>query len=141
MTTSPGQALRAAMDAFTEKQEAALPGLLALYDEGIEFMDPLVHTHGREALADALRKLFVFASRLSVECGDLVEGPDTFFLAWKLTLATRLGPSLVLAGVTHARTRDGKVTWQRDHWDLASTVAHAFPGGGVIYRRLTSFLA
>ena len=139
MTTTPGQALRAAMDAFTEKQEGALPALLALYDEGVEFLDPLVHTHGREELADALRKLFVFATRLTVECGDLVESQDTIFLAWKMTLVTRLGPALTLPGVTHARTRDGKVIWQRDHWDLASTVAHAFPGGAAIYRRMTAF--
>jgi hypothetical protein len=141
MTTTPGQALRAAMDAFTEKQEAALPAFLALYDESIEFKDPLVHTHGREAFGDAMRKLFVFASRLSVDCGDLVESQDTLFLAWKLTLVTRVGPTVTLPGVTHARTHDGKITWQRDHWDLASALAHAFPGGGAIYRRLTSFFA
>lgn len=140
MDQSPGEALRAAMEAFGAKGDGALPAFLALYDEEAEFQDPLVHLHGRPALAAALRTLLERTRSLRVECGELTEGGGTLFLAWRMTLALKVGPTLVVDGVTHARTRAGRVTWQRDHWDLLSSAAGAVPLVGAVYQRLAALL-
>lgn len=149
MSRTLGQELKLAMESFAEKGEGALPGFLALYHEDLAFQDPLVRLYGREDFGKAMRKLIARCKDFSIECSDLAETADgVIYLAWTMRLSLKvapsfveIGPSVVVPGVTHARGRDGRIEWQRDHWDLAGSAVQAFPGLSPIYRRLTQLLA
>ena len=43
--------------------------------------------------------------------------------------AAKLGPAIVLDGVTRATAKDGLIVEHRDYWDFGELLASALPGG------------
>ncbi len=130
----------ALLEAYGPGREAALPGLLALYDEDLQFRDPMQELRGREAFAKMNRQFLGSVRSVEVSVRDLVEGEGSFFMAWTMRVAARIGPAVTVQGVTHARTRGGKIVEQRDYFDLAGSVLGALPGVSAAYRFVTKKL-
>ncbi len=127
--------------ALVERDEARTVSLLgALYDERAMFHDPFVTIVGREELIELNRRALENTRAIETEILDASESGAHVFMTWKLRYATRLGPTLLIEGASHARTSDGRVTHQRDYWDLLGSVAAGIPGVGNVYRMITSKL-
>jgi hypothetical protein len=134
--TRLGARFRDAIEGAYRSGEGGLPALLALYDEDLRFRDPVQELRGLDAFAAMNRAFLRSARSIEVRALDLAEGDGSFFLAWTMRVAGRIGPAVTIDGVTHARTRGGKIVEQRDHFDLAGSALGAIPGVSSAYRFL-----
>lgn len=125
-----------AIEEFFRRRNEALSPFLELYDEAIHFEDPVHNVDGLAAFAETNKRFAERARLLDIEIGDVVEGGDVFFAAWTMRFAPRFGPRMTLVGATHARTRAGKLIYQRDHFDPVGGFFCALPGAGHLYRFL-----
>jgi hypothetical protein len=127
--------------AVEARDEARTVSLLGeLYDERVMFHDPFVTIVGRDELIELNRRALKNTRAIETEILDVSESAEQVFMTWKLRYATRLGPSLVIEGASHVRASGGRVTHQRDYWDLLGSVAAGIPHVGNVYRMITSKL-
>jgi hypothetical protein len=133
---SLGARFRAAIEQAYVLGEGGLPQLLELYDEDLRFQDPMRELRGLSEFAKMNREFLRSVRSLDVRVVDLVEGESSFFAAWTMVVTGRVGPEVTVAGVTHARTRDGKIVEQRDYFDLAGSAFGAIRGVSSAYRAL-----
>jgi hypothetical protein len=133
--------LRDAFAALSPDRPESLESLRPLYDEAVEFRDPVQTVHGLDAFLDMNRRLFRRAKALSFNVTSARGDGDEMFFAWQMRVTARLGPSLTLDGVTHARARGGRIVSHRDFWDLGEFFASAFPGGAAALRLMRKPLA
>ena len=119
---------------YGPEREGALDALISLYEEDLQFRDPTQELRGRDAFAKMNRQFLGSVRSVEVTVRDLIEGEGSFFMAWTMRVAARIGPTVTVQGVTHARTRGGKIFEQRDYFDLAGSVLGALPGVSAAYR-------
>jgi len=132
--TSLGKRWSRALETLFRERESALPAFLSLYDEHIQFQDPLQRVSGLDAFAELNRRFLVRARRLAITVEDMAEQDNVLFASWRMHFAPRLGPELTLEGASHLRVREGRILYQRDHFDIAGGVASAVPGLSSLYR-------
>lgn len=132
--TSLGKRWSRALETLFREREPALPAFLSLYDEHIQFQDPLQRVSGLDAFAELNRRFLVRARRLAITVEDMAEQDNVLFASWRMHFAPRLGPELTLEGASHLRVREGRILYQRDHFDIAGGVASAVPGLSSLYR-------
>ncbi|NMO15188.1 nuclear transport factor 2 family protein [Pyxidicoccus fallax] len=135
---SLGQRWSRALETLFREREPALPAFLSLYDEHIQFQDPLHRVSGVAAYAELNRRFLARARRLEISVEDVAEQDGLVFASWRMCFAPRIGPELTLEGVSHLRTREGRIVHQRDHFDIAGGVASAVPGLSSLYRAVLS---
>ncbi len=88
-----------------------------------------------------IRSSFVGRARqLDISIQEMAEQHDVLFAAWRMRFTPRLGPGLVLEGVSHLRVRQGRIIYQRDHFDTAGGLASALPGLSALYRAVLTRL-
>lgn len=131
----------AALEAFFERRNDALPAFLALYDPSIHFEDPVHSIDGLAAFAEMNRRFAAKARLLHIKITDVAEGEGSFLAAWTMEFAPRLLPRMVMHGATLARVAAGKIVYQRDHFDPVGGFAHAVPGVSFLYRVLIRSMA
>ncbi|MDY7230354.1 nuclear transport factor 2 family protein [Hyalangium rubrum] len=129
-----GQRWSRALETLFREREPALPAFLSLYDEHIQFQDPLQRVSGVAAYAELNRRFLARARRLDITVEELAEQDGRIFASWRLKFAPRIGPELTLEGVSHLRVREGRIVYQRDHFDTAGGLASAVPGLSSLYR-------
>jgi limonene-1,2-epoxide hydrolase len=132
------RALYAAIERRDEADVAAR--LEVLYDERAMFQDPFVTVLGRDEFIAMNRRALKNTRAIETEILDSSETADQLFMTWKMRYVTKLGPTLAIEGASHVRVRSGKVTHQRDYWDLLGSLAAGIPAVGHVYRMITSKL-
>jgi len=135
-----GERWRQGLEALFRLREPALPAFLALYHEHIEFQDPLQRVSGLTAFAELNRRFVGRARHLAISIQEMAEQHDVLFAAWRMRFTPRLGPGLVLEGVSHLRVRQERIIYQRDHFDTAGGLASALPGLSALYRAVLTRL-
>lgn len=125
---------RSAIDALNARGVDALDELLALYDASVVFEDPMQRIEGIDAFASLNRKMVEHARSMRFDVHEVVEQGGQLFATWTLHYAPKLGPTLTIGGVTHARVRDGRIVEHRDYWDLLSSVVDVIPGATRVYK-------
>ena len=135
---SLGQRWSRALETLFREREPALPAFLSLYDEHVQFEDPLHRISGRDAYAEVNRRFLARARRLDITVEDLAEQGGLVFASWRMHFAPRLGPELTLEGVSHLRTREGRIVYHRDHFDTVGGATSAVPGLSSLYRAVFS---
>jgi hypothetical protein len=115
---------------------AALAAIPELYDEDIYFEDCLTRLRGRDRFVRMNEQLIGLARELRVDVHARATGGDSLFIAWTFHYRPRIGPLLVVPGVTHARIRGERVVDHRDYWDPSGPVLAALP----LLRRLRSLV-
>lgn len=133
--------LRAAFQAANERQAAGLDDFLRLYHDDVHFEDPLQRTHGKEALAAALRSMYRKLRDIEFQIHTFSRAGDEAHLTWTMRFRPRLGPLLRIDAASHLKLRDGLILYHRDYWDLLSSLAEASPLGAQVYRALSRRLA
>lgn len=139
--TTLSERWRAALERLFREREPALPSFLELYDENIQFQDPLHRVSGLAAYGELNRRFLARARRLEISVLELAEQDGVLFASWRMSFAPRFGPELTLEGVSHLRVREGRILYQRDHFDIAGGVASAVPGLSALYRSVLSRVA
>ncbi|OJH41104.1 nuclear transport factor 2 family protein [Cystobacter ferrugineus] len=129
-----GERWSRALETLFREREPALPAFLSLYDEHIQFQDPLQRVSGLAAYAELNRRFLARARRIEISVEEMAEQEGRLFASWRMHFAPRLGPELTLEGVSHLRVREGRIVYQRDHFDVAGGVASAVPGLSALYR-------
>jgi limonene-1,2-epoxide hydrolase len=133
-----GERWSRALETLFREREPALPAVLALYDEHIQFQDPLHRVSGVAAYAELNRRFLARARRLDITVEEVAEQGGLLFASWRMHFAPRFGPELTLEGVSHLRVREGRIVYQRDHFDIAGGAASAVPGLSSLYRAVLS---
>lgn len=108
--------------------------LRPLYAPTVRFQDPLQTLLGVEEFLAMNRRLLSRSRELRFVLEARAFEGSRGFLTWKMILVPKLGPRVVVAGVTHVLLRDGLVLEHRDYWDLAELFASAIPGGRTALR-------
>jgi hypothetical protein len=114
----------------------ALASVAALYHPDVEFYDPIQTVRGRDAFMAMNRRLIERSRRIAFVTRDVVEGGDQVFLTWLMIFAPKLGPEVQFEGVTHIKLREGVIGYQRDYWDLVSSLLRGIPIVGGLYGKV-----
>ena len=141
MSSDLSDRLRDALRALGPGRPEAIEALRPLYDEAVEFRDPIQTLRGLDAFLAMNRRLMGRVRALSFEVTSARGDADEVFLAWTMRATARIGPTIVVDGVTHARARAGKVVHHRDYWDLGQMLASIIPGGERVLRGILRPLA
>lgn len=129
--------LRAAFQAANERQSEGLGVLLALYDDDVYFEDPLQRTHGKQALAEAMRSMYRKLREIDFQFHSFSSAGDDAHATWTMRFRPAFGPRILLEGATHLRLRDGKILYHRDYWDLLSSLLETSPITALAYRAIS----
>ena len=133
--------LAGALQALAADRPESIEALRDLYDPEVEFRDPVQALRGVDAFLGMNRRLLGRVRAIRFDVTSAAGGPDEAFLAWKMTATAKLGPSVGVEGVTHARARGGRVVYHRDYWDLGEFFASGLPGGAAALRWLLKPIA
>lgn len=133
--------LLSALATFRDDGEGAIAKLVPIYDEQVRFQDPLQSLVGREAFLEMNRRLLARSKELTFDVKESAVAGDQIFATWHMRMVPRVGPTLVVDGVTHARVAGGLVVEHRDYWDLLGSVLDSFPIVAPIYKTLVAKLA
>jgi hypothetical protein len=108
--------------------------LRALYADDVVFQDPMQRTEGIDAFVHAMDSLLKMSRRLSFHVMSAAGTDEEMFLVWTMKMTPRRGPTVTIDGMSHLRSREGKISYHRDYWDLANGIASAVPGGERVLR-------
>jgi SnoaL-like domain len=133
--------LRDALMALSPDRPESVEVLRELYDETVEFRDPIQTLYGVDAFLAMNRRLLGRVRSLRFDVTSALGTDGEAYLEWTMHGAPKLGPRLQVQGVTHARAKNGKVVYHRDFWDLGELAASAVPGGRSALRLLLKPLA
>jgi steroid Delta-isomerase len=107
----------------------AIAVLPALYDEAMQFRDPIQQIAGLPAFLAMNRHLLGRMHRLSWTIRG-VTGDDTYAVVeWTMRGTTKLRLPLAVDGTTVVRARNGQIVDHRDYWDLGEMLASPLPFG------------
>jgi len=133
--------LRAAFQVANERQAAGIDDFLRLYHDDVHFEDPLQRTHGKEALAAALRSMYRKLGDIDFQMYTFSRAGDEVHFTWTMRFRPRFGPRLCVNAASHLRLRDDLILYHRDYWDLLSSMADASPLSAQLYRAISRRLA
>jgi len=122
------------------RREKVLADIDALYAPDVRFVDPFNDVTGKERFLRINENLFKRLAEMRFDDLELVGEEPHFMLSWTATIRGRLGLEITAPGVTEFRSKNGLVTFHRDHWDALSAIAAAVPGVRRLYPRLTAML-
>jgi limonene-1,2-epoxide hydrolase len=118
-----------------------LDTLRAFYTDDIVFRDPIQEVRGIDAFI-AMNRRLVRRMRTLQWTVTTAKGDDhDVFLEWTMRGKTKLGPTVKVDGMTHARARDGRIYDHRDYWDIGELMVSAVPGGQRMLHTVLSPLA
>ena len=116
-----------------------LSDIESLYASDIYFEDPSHAVQGRPALMRHFAKLFVNLDKCSFKYHSTIVNDTDVFMTWTMFLnhpKLRSGDTVRVEGASYLRTRNGKVYYHRDYFDLGSMLYENVPLLGPIIRKL-----
>jgi len=110
--------------------------LQQIYTEDISFEDPAHGIQGLEPLISYFEALFQNLDSCQFKFHKQVASSEDMFLSWTLLFRhkkIRQGEVIRVEGASYLKTRDGKVFYHRDYFDLGAMVYENVPLlGGLI---------
>lgn len=116
-----------AFEELSSRGEKTLPELMALYEDGFTFEDPMQMLRGRDAFERLNRRMLAMARDVSITVKELVEGDDAFFATWTMRVTPRFGLPLTFEGTSHVRVHNGRIVYHRDYFDVLGGLASVIP--------------
>jgi limonene-1,2-epoxide hydrolase len=110
--------------------------ILPYYDSNIYFRDTIQEIRGIEEFTAMTERLAKRSKDLKMKIvNSAIEG-NKIFMEWEMTLSFKKYPSSVLYGSSRLTLNDeGKITEQRDYYDLWGDIFDNIPRFGKAYRR------
>lgn len=115
----------------------------ALYTEDTYFEDPTQGIQGRAALMSHIDSTFVNISNFNFKSHRMLASDTDVFISWTQIFNHKKlagGKTIRVEGSTYLKTRNGKIYYQRDYFDLGAVVYENLPIIGPIIKRLRSRL-
>ena len=110
--------------------------ILPFYDDTIYFRDSIQEIHGMTEFRAMTERLTNRSKDLKMKIVKAVMGGDTVFVEWEMTISYKKNPSSVLYGSSRLTlNNEGKITEQRDYYDLWGDIFDNIPRFGKAYRK------
>jgi limonene-1,2-epoxide hydrolase len=110
--------------------------ILPYYDNNIYFRDTIQEIRGIEEFTAMTERLTKRSKDLKMKIVNAVMVENKIFLEWEMTLSFNKYPSSVLYGSSRLTlNNDGRITEQRDYYDLWGDIFDNIPRFGKAYRR------
>lgn len=110
--------------------------IFGYYVEDIVFQDPIQKVIGKAAFVDMCNRLTERCKELKMNITAIASGENLIFMQWEMTMIFRNTPSTTLYGCTKLTLDDdGRITHQRDYYDLWGDIFANVPGMKRAYPR------
>jgi hypothetical protein len=110
--------------------------ILPYYDTEIYFRDSIQEIHGMTNFKAMTERLANRSKDLKMKVVRAVMKEKTVFVEWEMTISYKKNPSSVLYGSSRLTlNEEGKITEQRDYYDLWGDIFDNIPRFGKAYRR------
>lgn len=110
--------------------------ILPYYDEQIHFRDSIQEIHGLEAFERMTERLTTRSSELEMRIVNAVMEDHTIFMDWEMTILFRKTRRSVMYGASRLTLNaQGKISEQRDYYDLWGDIFDNVPVFGKLYRK------
>ena len=110
--------------------------ILPYYDNDICFRDSVQELRGIEEFTAMTERLTKRSKDLSMKIVNAVLEDNIVFLEWEMTIKFKKNPSSVIYGTSRLTLgANGKITAQRDYYDLWGDIFDNIPRFGKAYRR------
>ncbi|MHC1733195.1 MAG: nuclear transport factor 2 family protein [Bacteroidales bacterium] len=110
--------------------------ILPYYDNDIYFRDTIQEIRGIEEFTAMTERLAQRSKDLKMNIVRAVMEENIIFLEWEMTIKFKKNPSSVLYGTSRLTLNDdGKITEQRDYYDLWGDIFDNIPRFGKAYRK------
>ncbi len=110
--------------------------ILPYYDDNIVFRDSIQEIRGIEVFRAMTERLANRSKALNMNVLRAIMDGKVLFIEWEMTISYKRNPSSVLYGASRLTLNDkGKITEQRDYYDLWGDIFDNIPRFGKAYRR------
>ena len=110
--------------------------IIPYYDDDIIFRDSVQALRGIEEFTAMTERLAQRSKDLSMRIVNAVKTDNIVFLEWEMTIKFKKNPSSILYGTSRITlSENGKITEQRDYYDLWGDIFDNIPRFGKAYRR------
>lgn len=109
--------------------------ILPFYHEDIYFRDTIQEIRGMKDFKEMTERLTRRSKDLSMKIVNAVMDDNIVFIEWEMTISFKKNPSSVLYGSSRLTlSSEGKITEQRDYYDLWGDIFDNIPRFGKRYR-------
>jgi limonene-1,2-epoxide hydrolase len=110
--------------------------ILPYYDKNIYFRDSIQEIRGIEEFTAMTERLTKRSKDLKMNILNAVMEENKIFIEWEMTLSFKKYPSSILYGSSRLTiSEEGKITEQRDYYDLWGDIFDNIPRFGKAYRK------
>lgn len=110
--------------------------IIPYYADDIIFRDSVQGLQGIEEFKAMTERLAQRSKDLSMRIVNAAKTDNIFFLEWEMTIKYKKNPSSIIYGCSRITINDeGKITEQRDYYDLWGDIFDNIPRFGKAYRR------
>ena len=110
--------------------------ILPFYDDNIYFRDSIQEIHGIDKFKAMTERLTNRSKELSMNIVRAVMEDNIIFIEWEMTITFRKNPNSVMFGASRLTINEkGKISEQRDYYDLWGDIFDNIPRFGKAYRR------
>ena len=110
--------------------------ILPYYDSNLYFRDSIQEISGIEEFTAMTERLTKRSKDLKMKIVNAVMDENIIFIEWEMTIKFKKNPSSVLYGSSRLTlNKEGKITEQRDYYDLWGDIFDNIPGFGKAYRK------
>lgn len=136
-TKNPGGLISELARVYDQLDLHSLDQLEGLYAPDVYFEDPVHAIQGRKALLEYFHALFTNVSSCQFKFHQMVPVGADLFLSWTMLVHHSRLPGIDpirVDGASYLKTRDGKIYYHRDYFDLGAMVYENVPVLGAIIR-------
>ena len=110
--------------------------ILPYYDEDIYFRDSIQEIRGIKDFTAMTQRLTQRSKDLKMKIVNAVKNDNIVFIEWEMTIKFKKNPSSVLYGSSRLKINEtGKISEQRDYYDLWGDIFDNIPRFGKAYRK------
>ena len=110
--------------------------ILPYYDDNILFRDSIQEIRGLKEFTAMTERLTKRSKDLKMRIVNAVMEKNIILMEWEMTLSFKKYPSSILYGASRLTlNEEGKITEQRDYYDLWGDIFDNIPRFGKAYRR------
>jgi limonene-1,2-epoxide hydrolase len=110
--------------------------ILPYYDDHIYFRDSIQEIHGINDFKAMTERLTERSKDLKMHIVSAVQQENVIFIEWEMTIRYKKNPSSVLYGASRVTINEaGKISEQRDYYDLWGDIFDNIPRFGSAYRK------
>lgn len=110
--------------------------IFKFYDDNIIFQDTIQRIEGKEEFIAMCQRLTKRSKQLNMEILTLAQDGNNIIFDWVMTMMFKRYPSTPIYGSTKLTiNEEGKITHQRDYYDLWGDIFNNIPVWKKIYRR------